>query len=125
MSGADVVRSFFERMQDRDWDAAGALLSPTLTIEFTETGERFDGSNFLAMNRAYPEGWSIEVVETLAVGAPQGDRVAAQVRVEQGDTTFWCAGFYTVRDGRIADGVEHWVTAGSEAPPEWRREFRS
>ncbi len=97
------------------------MLSPAVRIEFTETGERFDGPNFLAMNRAYPEGWTIDVVETVG----SGDRVAAQVRVDQGDTTFWCAGFYTVVDGVIRDGVEHWVTAGSETPPEWRAEFRS
>ncbi len=119
MGNDDIVRSFFERMQARDWDAAGTLLSPTIRVDYTETGERFDGPNFLAMNRAYPEGWTIDVVET--VGA--GERVAAQVRVDQGDTTFWCAGFYSVRDGQIVGGTEHWVTAGSEAPPAWRSEF--
>ena len=118
---ATVVRHFFERMQARDWDGAAACLSPTIHIAFTETGETFDGANFLAMNRAYPEGWTIEVVEALAVG----DRVAAQVRVDQGEETFWCAGFYTVADGVIADGVEHWVTAGSQQAPEWRHRFSS
>ncbi|MEM9650484.1 MAG: nuclear transport factor 2 family protein [Actinomycetota bacterium] len=114
-----VVRTFFERMEARDWDGAGTLLAPDLHIEFTETGERFDGGNFLAMNRAYPEGWSIEVVEVLAAGP----RVAAQVRVIHRDVTFWCAGFYDVQDGTIRSGVEHWVTEGSESPPVWRRPF--
>ena len=27
---------------------------------------------------------------------------------------------YTVADGRITAGTEHWVTAGSAAPPDWR-----
>ena len=121
MNPAAVVRTFFERMQARDWDGAGAMLAPTIRIEFTETGEHFEGPAFLAMNRAYPEGWAIDVVETFAAG----DRVAAHVRVDHGDTTFWCAGFYTVRDGRIAEGTEHWVTAGSASPPAWRAAFRS
>ncbi len=120
-ANGEVVRCFFERMQARDWDGAAELLAPDLHIEFTETGERFDGDNFLAMNRAYPEGWAIEVVETIAAG----ERVAAQVRVVQGAVTFWCAGFYRVGDGRIESGVEHWVTAGSEPPPAWRRPFTS
>lgn len=119
-SGA-VVRAFFERMEARDWDGAGELLSPTVRIDFTETGERFEGANFLGMNRAYPEGWSIEVVETIA----DGERVAAQVRVEHGDVVFWCAGFYRVTGGVIASGVEHWVTEGSEQPPAWRSRFAS
>lgn len=43
---ADAVRAFFESMEARDWLAAGTLLSPSVHIEFTETGERFDGPNF-------------------------------------------------------------------------------
>lgn len=120
MNPADVVRAFFERMEARDWDGAGALLADDLVIDFTETGERFEGGGFLAMNRAYPEGWTIRVVEALAVG----DRVAAQVEVTQPPEVFWCAGFYSVRDGLITDGVEHWVTAGSADPPAWREPFR-
>ena len=120
-SPADVVREFFEQMEAREWDAAGALLSPGLRIEYTETGEVFEGDNFLAMNRAYPEGWAIEVVETVG----DGSRVAAQVKVDLGDETFWCAGFYEVTDGVIESGVEHWVTQGSEQPPAWRHQFSS
>ncbi len=121
MEPSEAVRSFYERMEARDWAGAEELLSPTIHIEFTETGEHFDGPNFLAMNRAYPEGWSIEVVETVAAA----DRVAAQVRVTQHDDVFWCAGFYTVTDGVIRSGIEHWVTERSTPPPEWRRRFAS
>ena len=117
---AGVVRAFYERMQARDWDGAGELLDPGVQVRYTATGERFVGSSFLDMNRAYPEGWTILVEEALSAG----DRVASQVRVDHGGDEFWCAGFYTVRDGRIVDGVEHWVTARSETPPEWRRPFR-
>lgn len=113
------MRAFFELMEARDWLGAGLLLSPSIRIEFTETGERFDGPNFLAMNKSYPEGWSIEVVETISAGS----RVAAQVRVDHGEDVFWCAGFYSVVDGRIMRGTEHWVTEGSVPPPDWRRAF--
>jgi ketosteroid isomerase-like protein len=121
MRPADVVRSFFESMQIRDWDGAATCLSESVTVEFTETGERFHGTKFLAMNRAYPEGWTIEVTETI----DDGERVAAQVRVDKGEDVFWCAGFYTVRDGMIIDGTEHWVTEGSAEAPEWRRPLNS
>ena len=120
-SACDVVRSFLERMEARDWDGAAELLSDTVHIEYTETCEQFDGDNFLAMNRAYPDGWTIEVVETLA----DDDRVAAQVRVQHGEVTYWCAGFYRVANGVIQSGVEHWVTEGSQTPPVWRQQFAS
>lgn len=115
----DVVRVFFELMEARDWRGAGELLSPTVHIEFTETGEQFDGPNFLAMNEAYPEGWTLTVIETISAK----ERVAAQVRLVQDDNVFLCAGFYTVTDGVIVNGTEHWVSERSEPPPEWRRAF--
>jgi SnoaL-like domain len=121
MSPADVVREFHERMQQRDWDGAAVYLSPTIDIRFPSTGERFVGPNFLTMNRVYPDGWSLSVEEVIAVG----DRVASRVRVEQGDEVFWCAGFYTVTNGVIADGIEHWLTTGAEVPPAWRAPLSS
>lgn len=114
-----VVRQFFELMEARDWEAAGRLLSPDAVIEFSATGERFVGPAFLKMNAAYPEGWSIQMVETLA----HGDRVAAQVRVVHGEDVFWCAGFYSVGDEVITAGVEHWVTEGADPPPGWREPY--
>jgi ketosteroid isomerase-like protein len=119
MTSTDVVRSFFDAMEARDWDRAGDFLAPSVDVRFTATGERFVGTNFLAMQRAYPDGWHIDVVEILA----SGNRTAAQVRVVLDDEVFWCAGFYTVQDGRIVDGVEHWITADSETPPAWRIPF--
>jgi len=116
---ADTVKQFFESMKRRDWSSAAAYLAPGAEIWWPATGERFRGSGFIAMNRAYPEGWSIEVVETLACD----QRVAARVRVTQGESVHWCAGFYTVRDGLITGGVECWVTEAAEQPPAWRAEF--
>lgn len=114
-----IVRSLFERMQARAWDAAAELISPTAEIEFTATGERFDGAGFLRMNRDYPEGWKLTIEEILA----DGDRVAAQVRVAQDGRAFRCAGFYTVRGGVIVSGVEHWLTEGADEPPAWRLSY--
>jgi len=121
MDAGEIVREFHRRMQARDWRGAESFLADDVHIEYTSTGEQFDGPAFLAMNEAYPEGWSLEVREVVAAG----DRVAAQVRVHHADQVFWCAGFYTVTDDRIARGVEHWVTEGAETPAPWRREFRS
>ncbi len=116
---ANVVIRFFERMEARDWDGAGACLADDAKINFTATGERFDGTGFLAMNRAYPEGWTITVVEVLTTG----NRVAAQIIVDHGDNRFWCAGFYTVANGRITEGTEHWVTQDADEPPAWREPY--
>jgi ketosteroid isomerase-like protein len=118
MSGGEVVRAFFEAIEARDWGRAGAFLAEDLEVDWPGTGERFTGPRFLAMQRAYPEGWQITVLEVL------GDaRAAARVRVDHGDAVFLSAGFYDVSGGRITRAVEHWVELGGERPPTWRSPY--
>jgi len=121
MAPHDTVTEFLVRMQARDWAGAAELLAADVHVEFTATGEWFDGPNYLAMNEAYPEGWTIIVHEALS----SGDRVAVQVSVDHDGQRFWCAGFYTVRDGVLAAGTEHWVTERSDPPPAWRARYTS
>jgi ketosteroid isomerase-like protein len=114
---AAVVRLLFELFEARRWDDASALLASDVVVDWPATGERFVGrERFVGMQRAYPEGWSIEVVRVLAVG----DQVASEVRVTHHDATFAAAGFWTVADGLIRSGAEYWVTVGGEEPPAWR-----
>jgi ketosteroid isomerase-like protein len=115
------VRQFFESMEARDWKEAGACLSPEIEAWWPASGERFVGAAFLAVQRAYPEGWAITVHDVVA----DGNRVAARVQVDHGEDHFWCAGFYTVVDGQIATAIEHWVTEGADPVPEWRLPFAS
>lgn len=114
-----VVTSFFEAIQARSWDTATAFLADDVTAWWPVTDERFSGDSFIAMQRAYPEGWRITVEEMTA----DGDRVAARVAVEQDEERFWCHGWYRVGDGRITHVIELWGTEGSETPPEWRRRY--
>lgn len=108
-------------MEARAWERAASFVATDVVIDWPSTGERFRGSDFLAMQRAYPEGWSITVHEAMS----SGDRVAARVNVDQDDETYWCAGFYTIAAGVILAGVEYWVTGGAEQPPPWRASFTS
>ncbi len=119
MEPAEIVRQLFERMQERDWAGAAAAMSPTAVIRYTATGESFTGAAFMAMNEAYPDGWNIEVLDIIA----GGQRVAAQVRVPNGTQIDWLSGFYTVADGLIIDGTEHWVAEAAEPAPAWRTSF--
>lgn len=73
---AAVVRAFHEAMQARDWEAAATWLAPAITVWWPATAERFNGERFLAMQRAYPEGWRIEVVELMADGTQAAGRIA-------------------------------------------------
>lgn len=120
-SPADVVRTFFDSMQARDWAGAAGCLADDVRVWWPVTGERFRGPDFLAMQRAYPDGWRIEVVEVLA----DDDRASARVAVDLDGERYWCFGSYAVGEGVITEGVELWGTQGSETPPAWRARFAS
>ena len=120
LDGADLVRRAWELFEARDWDAARELFRDDFVAEWPHSRERFRGrDDFIAMQRAYPEGWSIAVVSVVA----EGDSVASLVRVTQDATVFHAASFFAVRGGRLASVRELWVTEGAEEPPPWRTRF--
>jgi hypothetical protein len=117
----DVVRLLWERMEARDWEGARATLADSYTCDYPATGERFGtGDAFVAMNRAYPEGWSIIVDEIVE----QGPRVVARVRVPHGDDLFHCVSFADVADGLIARSVDYWLDDAGDPAPDWRAPYR-
>ncbi len=119
---ADVVRALWERMEARDWDGARATLADRFTCDYPASHERFGSADaFIAMNRAYPEGWTIVVDEVVA----DGDRVVARVRVAQDDHLFHCLSFADVEDGRIARTTDFWLDDGGDPAPDWRAPYRS
>jgi ketosteroid isomerase-like protein len=117
---AEPVRLLFECMEARDWETASAQLHEDVVVDWPHSGERIRGrENFMAVQRNYPEGWHIHLLRVIHAG----EAVASEVRVDHGETSFYCAGLYELRDGRIASGTEYWVTAGSEEPPAWRAQW--
>jgi ketosteroid isomerase-like protein len=115
---ATTVERMWERMQAQDWEGVEDCLAPDLAIRWPHTGERFTTrSAYLAANRNYPDGWSLALQRVI----DDGVNVATLVELEHDGQVFHCAGFYELADGRVARGVEYWVTAGAALPPEWRR----
>ena len=120
VTAAGTVRSLWERIQARDWEGARKLLADGMVCRWPHSDERFEGAdNFIAMNRAYPEGWQITIVDVAEI--PDG--AVSRIRVDQSGTRFHAASFFTVRDGLIEEAIEYWVTEGSEEPPDWRARF--
>ena len=115
---AEVVGALWARFQARDWDAAGDLLAEDVVIEWPQTRERMRGrANVIAVNRNYPERWTIRVLRILA----DGEIAVSEVAVDHVDHgTFHAASFFEVRDGRIVSGTEYWVDPATDDPPAWR-----
>ena len=120
-SASEVVRELWDRFQARDWEAAGELLDEAIVVEWPQTRERIRGrENVLAVNRNYPEGWTIRVLRVLS----EGDVAVSEVAVDHvGHGTFHAASFFEVHEGRITRGTEYWVDPPTEAPPAWRAEW--
>ena len=118
----ELVRAFWERMEARDWDGARALLADGYTCDYPASGERFGSADaFVAMNRAYPEGWAITVDETVE----SGGRVVARVRVSQGDVLHHCLSFADVEGGLIARSADFWLDDRGDPAPDWRAPYRT
>ena len=114
---AEAVRLLWERMEARDWEGVAARLHPEAVVDWPNTGERMRGrENYLAVQRAYPEGWHIEVLRIVDAG----DQVASEVRVEHEGERFYAASFFEVADGRIVSAVEYWSNGEPDEPPAWR-----
>jgi ketosteroid isomerase-like protein len=113
-----VIEELWARIQARDWAGVGELIAEDAVIEWPVTGERIAGrANYLAVNREYPEGWSIRVLRIVAAG----DQVASEVEVPHRDLgVFRAASFWTVADGQVSAGTEYWTSPGSDPIPAWR-----
>jgi hypothetical protein len=109
MDAALVVRSVWEGMEARNWDAVRRLLADDLVVTWPQTRERIRGADaFVEVNRTYPGDWHITVEEVLAAG----ERVAARVTIVNGEDVFYASGFYRVRDGRIVEATETFADPG-------------
>ena len=119
---ADIVRSFWERMEARDWADARALLADDLVVIWPATREKFDGADtFIEMNQAYPGDWHIDVQAVHA----DGRNVLAWVEVHVGDQRSFCAQRAVVTERLIRSTVDLWVDEGDTEPPAWRVELMS
>ncbi|MFD3451153.1 nuclear transport factor 2 family protein [Streptomyces sp. NPDC058691] len=118
MEAAEVVEELWARIEARDWTGVGELIAEDAVVEWPVSGERIVGrANFVAVNREYPQGWSIRVLRVLG----EDDQAVSEVEVPHVELgVFRAASFWTVRDGRITGGREYWTSPGSDPRPQWR-----
>jgi ketosteroid isomerase-like protein len=97
------------------------LVAEGAVIEWPVSAERIPGrENYVAVNREYPEGWSINVLRVVA----QGDQVVSEVEVPHEEFgTFRAASFWTVTGGKIVRGTEYWTSVGADVAPPWRSAY--
>lgn len=117
----ETVNLLWAQIQARDWAALREVLADDLVVDWPASAERFRGAdNFVAIQREYPEGWSIRVLRV----QDTGDGVVSEVEVPfAGGDTYRAVTFWTVQAGKITGAVEYWITLGAEQPPLWREKY--
>ena len=125
MDPKSTVAELWRRLQARDWDGLAEHLAEDLVIEWPNTQQRIRGRDaYVEFNRAYPEGWSIEVIDLVAEGATGGFRGAGPAHRRLG--RFDLVAILEVEDGRVARGREYWMDEVAEPiPPERARWLES
>jgi hypothetical protein len=114
---AEPVRLLWERLPARDWEAVAEQLHPDVVVDWPNTAERMRGrDNYLAVQRAFGEGWHVQVLRIV----DGGDTVVSEVRVEREDERFVAISFFDLGEGRIVRAVEYWSDAEPEPAAEWR-----
>jgi ketosteroid isomerase-like protein len=116
MTPEALVRALWQRFEARDWPGARQLLAADAVMTWVCTAERFRGGDaIIAVNAAYPEGWSIHPIEC----RPLDDgRILSLVRVDHPPHRFFATSLIRVAEGTITEIEEYWATA--EDPPAWR-----
>ena len=112
----EIVRKLWQLYERRDWTEAEKLFAPDAEMTWHTSGERFSGASaIIEVNRIYPEGWAIEVLETTEL---TDGRVLSVVKVSHPPNLFFAVSFFTVEDYKIQKIDEFWATF--ENPPDWR-----
>ncbi|MFD7230696.1 nuclear transport factor 2 family protein [Streptomyces sp. NPDC059881] len=121
MEPSEIVRSLWDRMQERDWAGVGELLAEDVVVEWPVSGERIVGrDNYVSINAEYPEGWSIRVLRVVA----DGGTVVSEVEVpHEAMGVHRVASFWTIREEKIVEGREYWSELGSDPSPQWRAAY--
>jgi ketosteroid isomerase-like protein len=118
---SELVSEFWARIQARDWDGLSDLLAEDFSVEWPDARLRIRGrKNFVDFNRTYPEGWTIEVLGTVA----QAETVVSEVRVphtQQG--IYYVISILAVDGDRIVRGREYWLEEHIEEPAAERARF--
>ena len=121
MEPVQVIEELWRRTQAEDWTGVGELVTTDAVIEWPPSAERITGrDNYVAVNREYPPGWSINVLRIIA----SGEQVVSEVEVPHATLgLFRAVSLWTVSDGQIVRGTEYWTTVGGEDSPDWRAPY--
>ena len=114
MNAGDLVAELWGRIQARDWDRIGELLADDFVLDWPNARVRIRGrTNFIEFNRAYPEGWAIEVLRIVS----DGRTAVSEVHVPHPTVgPYYAVSFFEADGDKLQRGREYWLEERYEEP---------
>jgi hypothetical protein len=99
----NAVERLWRAIRKDDWDGALAQLHEHAVVRWPHSDDRFDRAiDYTTAHRLQGGRTRIDIRGIVA----EGKQVTAWVVIDAADGTWHLGGFYELRDGRIAQGVE-------------------
>jgi hypothetical protein len=114
VDAGELVAELWGRTQAREWDRIGELLSDDFVLEWPDARVRIRGrANFIEFNRAYPEGWSIEILRIVS----NGRTAVSEVHVPHPTVgPHFAISFFEADGGQLKRGREYWLEERYQEP---------
>jgi hypothetical protein len=109
-----LVEEFWAKLQSRDWVSLQGMLTENFQATFPQSGEVFDRSSYILINRSYPGEWSIAPPDLFDCG----EWILAKAQIEIDGRIDHAFSFFRTKDGSICELHEYW--AEPFPAPEWR-----
>jgi ketosteroid isomerase-like protein len=112
-AGRELVASFADRLERRDWVGLAELLDDDVVYEVPQTRERIRGRDrYVQFNAEYPGDWHIE--PRVVLGDDHDGSLLFEWELD-GDSALAVA-FFEIADGRITKITDFWPEP-YEPPP--------
>jgi len=100
-----LVHAFAEALDERDWDAFAAVLSPDVVYELPQTRERIRGRDrYVQFNAEYPGDWHVE--PELVLGEDHNGCLLFRWSLDE--TSMLGVAFFEIDGDRIVKVTDFW-----------------
>jgi hypothetical protein len=109
----NAVEHLWRALRKGDWDAAAEQLHEHAVVRWPHSGDRFDNAvDYVTAHRLHGGRTRIDIRGVTA----EDKQVTVWAVIDDADGVWHVGGFYELRDGQIAQGVEVFAREGDYPP---------
>jgi len=109
----NAVERLWRAIRKGDWDAALVQLQEHAVVRWPHSGDRFDRAiDYITAHRLHGGRTRVDIRGIVS----EGKQVTVWAVIDDADGIWHVGGFYELRDGHIAQGVEIFAREGDYPP---------